>query len=126
MPKKSLAIKALITSFATACMMAGASALAQPFPIERVSVDSAAAQGNDRSGAAAISPDGRYVGFVSFATNLIAGDTNKVPDIYLHDRATGVTERVSIAHNGAQADDGSATSGIGGYSVVYWREIPNQ
>ncbi len=118
MLQKILIIKALSVSFAVASILTGASVLAQPFPINRASVDSAATEGNDRSGAAAISPDGRFVGFVSFASNLIAGDTNDVPDIYLHDRATGVTERISIAHNGAQANSGSSMPGLAGYLVA--------
>ena len=42
-----------------------------------------------------ISADGRYVSFASFATNLIAGDTqsNNNPDVFVHDTQTGVTER---------------------------------
>lgn len=52
----------------------------------RVSVDSAGAQGNAASGGAAVNPDGRFVGFISGATNLVAGDTNGTFDAFLHDR----------------------------------------
>jgi len=71
---------------------------------ERVSVDSLGVQGNDYSDSAAISADGRYVVFESESTNLVIGDTNGVEDIFLHDRQTGITERVSVDSYGVQAD----------------------
>jgi len=52
---------------------------------------------------ASISADGRYVAFQSYATNLVIDDTNKKGDIFVHDRNTGVTERVSLSSSGAQA-----------------------
>jgi Tol biopolymer transport system component len=63
---------------------------------ERVSVDSAGGQADDGSGIPAISADGRFVAFVSFATNLVAGDTNGARDVFVRDRLTGATERVSV------------------------------
>ena len=45
-------------------------------PTERVSVDSAGTQGNSSSGSPAISGDGRFVAFVSYARNLVTGDSN--------------------------------------------------
>lgn len=73
----------------------------------RVSVDSAGAQANSTSWAPALSADGRYVAFVSRASNLVAGDTNGFPDVFVHDRQTGQTERVSVASSGAAGNDGS-------------------
>jgi len=93
-------------------------AFAQPLPVERASIASDSSQGNDDSGNAAISPDGRYVGFTSFASNLVPGDTNRVQDVFLRDRETGTTERVSLTSGGGEADGGSATDGIGGYLVA--------
>jgi Tol biopolymer transport system component len=61
-----------------------------------------------------ISADGRYVVFQSFATGLVPGDTNKEPDIFVHDRQTGVTERVSISSSGAQANSQSNLASISG------------
>src|SRR5262249_54624899 len=52
----------------------------------------------------ALSADGRYVAFSSSASNLVAGDTNNWPDIFLHDRSTGATERLSVSSNGSQGD----------------------
>jgi len=64
--------------------------------IERVSVDSAGAQADDFSEIPTISADGRYVAFRSNATNLVAGDTNGTFDVFVHDRQSGTTERVSV------------------------------
>ena len=73
----------------------------------RASVASDGAQANGPSYWPSISADGRYVAFESNATNLVAGDTNGVSDIFLHDRETGETIRVSVAGDGAQADGAS-------------------
>ena len=54
-----------------------------------------------------ISADGRFVAFRSEAANLVPDDTNGVPDVFVFDRLTGLTRRVSVAPGGAQADDGS-------------------
>ncbi|MCE7873177.1 hypothetical protein DYH09_22765 [bacterium CPR1] len=73
----------------------------------RVSVDSAGAQANGGSDTPGMSADGRLVVFSSDATNLVPNDTNGVADIFLHDRQTGQTSRISVDSSGAQADDGS-------------------
>jgi Tol biopolymer transport system component len=70
----------------------------------RVSVDSAGAQANGASLRAVISADGRFVVFDSLASNLVAGDTNGQADIFVHDRQTGATTRVSVSSGGAQAN----------------------
>ncbi len=56
----------------------------------------------------AISADGRYVAFSSDASNLVSGDTDGQEDAFVHDRLTGVTERVSVASDGAQSVGGSS------------------
>ena len=75
----------------------------------RVSVDSRGRQGggdrtNNGSNAPVISANGRYVVFHSADSNLVRGDTNRVFDIFVHDRRTHRTARVSISSAGAQAD----------------------
>jgi tricorn protease-like protein len=70
----------------------------------RVSVASNSAQANHASLRPSISAEGRYVSFYSFATNLVSGDTNGTGDIYVHDRQTGQTTRVSIASDGTQGN----------------------
>ena len=76
----------------------------------RVSVDSSGVQGNGACQDFAISGDGRYVVFDSDATNLVANDANGVRDVFLHDRQTGTTERVSI---NAAGIEGNQFSGNG-------------
>jgi hypothetical protein len=73
----------------------------------RVSVDNAGNAGNDFSYDPELSLDGRYIVFSSYATNLVANDTNAANDIFVHDRATGTTTRVSVATSGVEANDGS-------------------
>jgi archaellum component FlaF (FlaF/FlaG flagellin family) len=75
----------------------------------RVSIASNGAQGNGYSygGRSSISADGRYVTFTSAASNLVAGDTNQSEDVFLHDRSTGATARVSVSGGGAQSNGDS-------------------
>ena len=49
-----------------------------------------------------ISADGRFVLFWSAAPNLVANDTNDVADLFLRDRQTGTTTRVSVDSAGNQ------------------------
>jgi Tol biopolymer transport system component len=75
----------------------------------------------------AISASGRYVAFDSDAWDLVWGDTNDVFDVYVHDRQTGVTTRVSVDDSGAQSDGASlrpSLSGDGRY-VAYYTEASN-
>src|SRR5437016_1083416 len=76
---------------------------------ERVSVASGGTtEGNDTSLGSALSADGRFVAFDSAATNLVAGDTNGTTDVFVHDRQTGMTERVSVASDGTQGNNASS------------------
>lgn len=72
-----------------------------------VSVSSSGAQSNGYSYEPVISANGRYVAFVSEATNLVAGDTNGCVDIFVHDRVTGTTTRASVSSAEAQANNES-------------------
>lgn len=56
-----------------------------------------------------LSSDGRYIAFASSATNLASGDTNGVSDIFVHDRTTTTTQRISVSTSGTEAFDPSAT-----------------
>jgi Tol biopolymer transport system component len=51
----------------------------------------------------ALTPDGRYTLFSSSASNLVAGDTNRGADLFLHDGTDGSTERVSVGTGGIEA-----------------------
>jgi Tol biopolymer transport system component len=102
-------VPALSSPFPTARVplaltLLGCAALAQS--TTRVSVDSSGLQSNGTSGdpAVAISADGRFSVFNSAASNLVAGDTNLVRDVFVHDLLTGATERVNVDSTGAQAN----------------------
>jgi Tol biopolymer transport system component len=82
---------------------------------ERASVSSNGTQGNDHSGTTGevcISGDGRFVAFTSWATNLVAGDTNEKADIFVWDRLLRTTERVSVSSDGQQANGDSAAPSV--------------
>jgi Tol biopolymer transport system component len=73
----------------------------------RVSLASDGAQGNGDSFDSSISTDGRFVAFESLASNLVSGDTNGARDVFVRDRQTGITTRVSLASDGAQGNGDS-------------------
>ena len=96
---------------------------------ERVSVASDGTEGNHLSALGSLSADGRYVTFNSWASNLVAGDTNGDPsnpqsgtDVFVHDRVTGLTERVSVASDGTEAESRSEASSLSadGRYVAFW------
>jgi Tol biopolymer transport system component len=94
----------------------------------RVSVDSTGSEANDSSYAPAISGDGRYVAFFSYATNLVAGDTNGFQDIFVHDTQTGATSLVSVDSSGVQANDHSSSTpaiSAGGRYVAFATRASN-
>ena len=71
---------------------------------QRVSVSTNGMQANYTSSAPSISGDGRYVAFISEATNLVDGDTNYFTDIFRKDTQTGEVLRVNVSATGTQAD----------------------
>ena len=77
---------------------------AQAGTTTRVSVAGDGSQADHGSIKPSISADGRYVAFFSFASNLVEGDSNKTSDVFVHDRQTGATERVSVTNDGDQSD----------------------
>jgi uncharacterized repeat protein (TIGR01451 family) len=79
---------------------------------EQVSVNSAEEDGNGTAFDAepSISADGRYVVFASDANNLVADDTNDVSDVFVRDRLTGTTERVSVTSTGKEGEFGAGSS----------------
>lgn len=72
--------------------------------VERASVNSEGVEGDLSSYRSGISADGRFVVFRSEATNLVPGDLNDWSDIFVHDRQTGQTIRVSVASDGTESD----------------------
>ena len=77
---------------------------------ERVSVSSEGRQALGAVGGAepSVSPDGRYVAFASLSGDLVPGDTNGDWDVFVRDRTTGATARVSVGPKGVEGN---------GYSV---------
>jgi len=80
----------------------------------RVSVDSAGTQANGGSGIPRISADGVVIAFQSSATNLVAGDTNGVPDVFVYERNGATTVRASVTSAGGQATAASSTGAVSG------------
>ena len=82
-----------------------------------VSVNSAGFAASDDCEEPAVSADGRYVAFYSYADNLISDDTNEDYDVFLHDTETGITSRVSVSSAGTEG------VGIGGSNASYYPAI---
>ena len=78
--------------------------------LERVSLSSAGVEGNDWSLAPALSADGRFVAFQSFAGNLVLGDGNFAYDIFVRDRLVGTTVLASETTSGTEGGSGSTAS----------------
>jgi hypothetical protein len=107
--------------------------------ISRISIASDGSEANGDSGQCdissnvllcktpAISHDGRYVAFSSEASNLVAGDNNHHGDMFVHDRQTHVTSRISIASNGSEANGTSETPAISndGRFIAYVADATN-
>ena len=103
---------------------------------ERVSLTSGGAQATGPAGMdqemffspPAISADGRYVAFVSNATNLVPGDSNGATDVFVRDRLAGTTERASVSNAGIQGNGNSyrpvTISGDGRY-VAFQTQATN-
>ncbi len=79
----------------------------------RVSLGSGGAEASGaNSGEPTVSGDGRYVAFVSGATNLVAGDTNGAGDVFVRDTVGGTTSRDSVHTSGAQGDGASSSPSL--------------
>ncbi len=72
---------------------------------ERVSVSSGGTQATSTCEDPSISGDGRYVAFWSLSSNLVPNDTNGKNDVFLRDRQTGTTLRVSTDSNAGQSNE---------------------
>jgi Tol biopolymer transport system component len=68
--------------------------------------------GNGGGDTGGVSDDGRFVVFSSASTNLVAGDTNGYPDVFVRDMQSGATTRVS------QATDGTGGTGFSFHSSI--------
>src|SRR5947207_3356318 len=75
-----------------------------------ISVNSAGAGGNGASTSPLISPEGRYLAFVSAAGDLVANDTNNATDIFVRDLQNNTTTLVSVSRDGATSGNGASDS----------------
>ncbi|MEW6742161.1 MAG: calcium-binding protein [Planctomycetota bacterium] len=78
----------------------------------RVSVASGGGEAHGKSQLPSISAEGRWVAFQSAAPDLVAGDTNEVDDVFLHDRVTRTTLRVSVDSSGGEGDLASGSPSV--------------
>ncbi len=78
----------------------------------RASVDTAGGDPDSWSDRPSISADGRYVAFESGATDLVAGDGNGAADVFVRDRQTNTTTRLSVDTAGGDSDAGSYNPSI--------------
>lgn len=83
-----------------------------PAGTARISVAADGSMANNHSYEAAVSADCRYVAFTSLASNLVADDTNGVTDVFVHDRVTHATSRVSLRPDGTQSLVASSSPAI--------------
>jgi Tol biopolymer transport system component len=85
---------------------------------ERANVSSVGAEANHETYRGSISGDGRRVAFRSEASNLVPHDTNNAQDVFVHDRRTNTTTRVSVSTRGSQAYAPPSRQTAPGHSFV--------
>ena len=86
--------------------------------IQRVNVSNSGAESNDFTFAPVVSGNGRYIAFQSDASNLVYGDNVGSSDLFVYDRTTKTTERLSISlPSGKQANVSPSISEDGQYVV---------
>lgn len=102
---RSVAFSSFATNFGTGPLGAAQQVYVRDLgsaALELVSVSQEGLPGNGASRAPSVSVDGRYVAFASDASDLVPGDTNEIADVFVRDRASGRTVRVSIASDGSE------------------------
>jgi len=94
---------------------------------KRVSVNSSDLQGNSGSYNPSISANGRFVAFMSYASNLVSGDTDGATDVFVRDTVTNTTTRISLASSGAQGNANSYSPSISadGHFVAFISDANN-
>jgi Tol biopolymer transport system component len=91
----------------------------------RVTGDSLGGDPDGNSYGANISADGRHIAFWSRATDLVAGDSNGLEDVYVHDLDSSTTSRVSLRSDGSEITDlpsWSSSLSQHGRFVVYFAD----
>jgi Tol biopolymer transport system component len=87
-----------------------------------VSASTSGQRGDDGSFSPQVSADGRYIVFISLASNLVDKDTNGWFDVFIRDRRAGTTSLADVSTSGVQGDGGSfgpAISADGRYVTFY-------
>jgi Tol biopolymer transport system component len=103
----------IVVATATACGPPPVPPGPAPTPrTERASVSTAGAQGDEASENPTISGDGQFVAWASPSPNLVPDDTNDTWDVFVRDRETGETTRVSISSDGSEGDGPSMRPSI--------------
>jgi Tol biopolymer transport system component len=74
--------------------------------------------GNNVSTTPSISHNGRYIAFASFASDLVAGDSNGTWDVFRYDRVSGAMELVSRSTSGGSGNSGSFTPAIDDHGAI--------
>jgi Tol biopolymer transport system component len=97
---------------------------------ECVSLNTKDEVGDDNSGTwgpPAVSSDGRWVAFMSAASDLVPDDTNGCADVFVRDRIRRTTRRVSISSSGQEgnAESGGAVISADGRFVAFESEASN-
>jgi Tol biopolymer transport system component len=86
-------------------------------------LDDQAANGNSFD--PVLSPDGRYVAFVSEATNLILSDSNNVLDVFVADLTTGRISRVDWAGTAGDSSDPAFSGDSRTLAFSHWDNLNN-
>ncbi|MBX7137144.1 MAG: calcium-binding protein [Oligoflexia bacterium] len=95
--------------------------------IIRVSEASGGVDADGDSSQPKISADGLYITFVSSATNLVAGDSNDVADVFLYATGSGTITRLSVSTAGVEGDGESSAPTISsdGHYVAFASSAAN-
>lgn len=96
-------------------------------PTKRISVDSYGTEANNDSAYVDISANGRYVAYYSYASNLVASDTNSSADVFFYDAKSASTSLISIASGGGVGNGTSFIPSISadGAYIAYFSDATN-
>lgn len=128
-----------LIALVAACLIFGRESISVPAteispmagPVTFVSIAPGHGNANGESDGQALSADGRFAAFASFATNLLPGETNEVRQLYVRDTLLGTLERVSVSSSGESANNysfGQDVSSDGRFvlmSSAGWNLVPD-
>ncbi|MCU1678797.1 MAG: hypothetical protein JWM93_3555 [Frankiales bacterium] len=105
--RPAAALAAAVLAAATLAVIPLDDASAASHATLRISGDPGAKESNDASFTPATSADGRFIAFVSDASNLVPHDTNRKGDVFVRDTKTGTITRISVSSKGMQGNENS-------------------